>query len=205
MPHFINHGDDEECQTLRQFAGKAFQRRNFLLNNGATALARRQEDEGNKLLELAEKKRHEADHYNRLAAEYAFGANNPRGIRQKIDLHGLHVNEAECYCKQCIFESVEKHRTKLCLIVGRGSHSRGGLCRLLGCVILLCERASLTYHMSKRNPGAVTVNTSGAHIPSSWSGQIETLFSLSNGEKAKLIIFLTRLLISHRKPKHLRV
>ncbi|XP_048450754.1 NEDD4-binding protein 2-like, partial [Rhincodon typus] len=57
-----------------------------------------------------------------------------------LDLHGLHVEEAQYHLEKVLFEKIDEYQRKggksyLTVITGRGSHSQGGIARIKPAVI----------------------------------------------------------------------
>lgn len=121
------------------------------------------------LSEAAKKQVEIADNYNFQAAEYVFVANNADSDSDEIDLHGLYVKEAQWVLKKRIVAGIQRHESKLEVIVGKGLHSKNGVAKLKPAVEELCDEAGFQSHIDPKNAGVLVINLANARIPQSWS------------------------------------
>ena len=103
-----------------------------------------------------------ADEYNRQAADYIFRENNAPGKVEgdKIDLHGLFVEEAERILEQRIRADQARGQTHLHAIVGKGNHSTGHVQKLKPKVEGLCRELGLRFR-TEDNAGRIYINLQG--------------------------------------------
>lgn len=95
---------------------------------------------------------------NETAAKEIFENLNPLGqSMQRIDLHGLYVNEAIKQLEKRI-NLVKRHNLEsLIVIVGQGKHSEDGP-RLKPAVIQFAQNRSFSYELNTPNPGCVCLS-----------------------------------------------
>ncbi|XP_060570620.1 uncharacterized protein LOC132728916 [Ruditapes philippinarum] len=82
---------------------------------------------------------------NMRASEYILAERNHDIVKNTLDLHGLHVDEAMAALNRIIPEKERDHCKKLTIITGRGSHSRGGVARLRPSVIAFLNAHKYSY------------------------------------------------------------
>lgn len=83
-------------------------------------------------------------------------------------MHGLYVKEAQWVLKKRIVAGIQRHESKLEVIVGKGLHSQNGVAKLKPAVEELCDEAGFKSHIDPKNTGVLVINLANARIPQSW-------------------------------------
>ena len=94
------------------------------------------------------------------AAATIFQENNSRRAYHEIDLHDLHVNEAETKLIQFL-RSRRSYRGTISIITGQGNNSRGGVCFIQSRVIRFLETNKYSFHIPSHNRGRIEVTMEG--------------------------------------------
>ncbi|ODV97704.1 hypothetical protein PACTADRAFT_47572 [Pachysolen tannophilus NRRL Y-2460] len=163
-----NHATDKEYHQFRKLADQAAHRRQELSHKSQNAYKAGDKSQAHELSLQAKKQAQIAEDYNAKAAEYVFVENNADSQSDQIDLHGLYVKEAEYILKQRIIAGINRHESKLEVIVGKGLHSVNGVAKLKPAIEKLCADAKLKTYIQKHNSGVLVIELSNANIPNNW-------------------------------------
>lgn len=163
-----NHVSDPEYKRLREQADLAYKKKQQLSSESQKAYKNGDGQRAHELSEAAKKQVDIAENYNFQAAEYVFVANNADSDFDEIDLHGLYVKEAQWVLKKRIVAGIQRHESKLEVIVGKGLHSQNGVAKLKPAVEELCDEAGFKSHIDPKNTGVLVINLANARIPQSW-------------------------------------
>ncbi|EJD07308.1 uncharacterized protein FOMMEDRAFT_164311 [Fomitiporia mediterranea MF3/22] len=155
--------DDAPGQELRRLAvregrlaDREYERAREAYASGDKAFAK-------KLQETGAQHRNNMRNYNRAAAAEIFNHHNPEyhsnpNSRVKIDLHHLHVREAEEFVRTHIENCRRAGLQCTEIISGRGNHSTGGVARIRPAILALLDgQPDLEVDQHDPNPGRITV------------------------------------------------
>lgn len=78
--------------------------------------------------------------------------------------------------KRRIIAAIQRHESKLEVIVGKGLHSKNGIAKLKPAVEELCNESGFKSYIDPKNTGVLVINLQNARIPQSW-GNIDPLVS----------------------------
>ncbi|OJA13213.1 hypothetical protein AZE42_12271 [Rhizopogon vesiculosus] len=95
---------------------------------------------------------------NKEASAKIFQEKNQKHKRNIIDLHRLHVPEAESHFKEAVEAARERRKLSLLVIVGKGIHSNGGIPKIKPTIYALGERLGMIVNVDPRNDGCLVVN-----------------------------------------------
>ncbi|PBK88674.1 hypothetical protein ARMGADRAFT_1015796 [Armillaria gallica] len=104
---------------------------------------------------------HEA--YNRGDGAAAKDLSNQGKDRNpgEIDLHGLYVKEAIAYTDAALAEAKLRGDSEIRLIVGKGSHSEGGIAKVRLAIEELMRKYQLVAELDPSNSGVLVVELNG--------------------------------------------
>jgi len=71
--------------------------------------------------------------------------------------------------KKRIVGGVQRHESKLEVIVGKGLHSKGGVAKLKPAVEEMCEEAGFRSYIDPKNTGVLVIELTNARIPQAWT------------------------------------
>lgn len=64
---------------------------------------------------------------------------------------------------------VQRHESKLEVIVGKGLHSKNGVAKLKPAVEELCDEAGFQSYIDPKNTGVLVINLANAQLPQAWT------------------------------------
>lgn len=79
------------------------------------------------------------------------------------------MKEAQWVLKKRIVAGVQRHESKLEVIVGKGLHSKNGVAKIKPAVEELCEEAGFQSYIDPKNSGVLVINLANAQIPQAWT------------------------------------
>ncbi|OAX33895.1 hypothetical protein K503DRAFT_869258 [Rhizopogon vinicolor AM-OR11-026] len=148
----------EDHESLRLKARHERHKMRKCLRKGEQAKASNQKKLAEKLILNAEMHRKNMVLLNKEASAKIFQEKNQKRKRNIIDLHRLHVPEAESHFKEAVEAARERGKSSLFVIVGKGIHSNGGIPKIKPTICALGERLGMTVNVDPRNDGCLVVN-----------------------------------------------
>lgn len=151
----INEASEIHRQHAREFAAlrdESFQKSQRCYNSGNKALAKTFSNEGKRYQYQMERK-------NKEAAEIIFARNNSHRSTDKIDLHGLFVNEAIEKLKDRISTAKRNGKKQLVVIVGKGNNSPNGP-KIKPAVNEFARANRIPFRSDFPNPGCILLELS---------------------------------------------
>ncbi|KAK0502598.1 hypothetical protein EDD18DRAFT_1141584 [Armillaria luteobubalina] len=94
---------------------------------------------------------------NKEASNWIYLANNRGREPGEIDLHGLYVKEAIAYTDTALAKARLRGDSEIRLIVGKGSHSEGGVAKVKLAVEELMRKSQLVAELDPSNFGVLIV------------------------------------------------
>ncbi|KAK0502562.1 hypothetical protein EDD18DRAFT_696432 [Armillaria luteobubalina] len=94
---------------------------------------------------------------NKEASNWIYLENNRSRQPGEIDLHGLYVKEAKAYTDTAIAKAMLRGDSELRLIVGKGSHSEGGIAKIRLAIEELMRKYQLVAELDPSNSGVLIV------------------------------------------------
>ncbi|PBK87736.1 DUF1771-domain-containing protein [Armillaria gallica] len=95
------------------------------------------------------------------ASKWIYLKNNRDCKPGEIDLHGLFVKEAIAYTDAALEEAKLRGDSEIRLIVGRGSHSEGGVAKIRLAIEELMRKYQLVAELDPSNSGVLVVELNG--------------------------------------------
>lgn len=150
----VNKQTSPVASSEAQERGRCFERSRAAYESGNRAEASMLSEQG---------KAHGAamNHYNAQARDYIFHANSANLPEDTIDLHRLHVAEAEEVLGRQINMAIERGEEQLCVIVGKGIHSAGGVTKIKPAVERVLRERGLSWQYEQGNEGKIVVSLVG--------------------------------------------
>jgi len=95
------------------------------------------------------------------ASASIYQENNRDKSACEVDLHGLYVKEAIAYSEKAIREARQRGDSEIRLIVGKGSHSDGGVSKLKPAIQEYMRKDRIPVEVDLKNPGVLIVRVNG--------------------------------------------
>ncbi|KAK0215952.1 hypothetical protein EDD85DRAFT_782291, partial [Armillaria nabsnona] len=95
------------------------------------------------------------------ASKWIYLENNRDRNPGEIDLHGLYVKEAIAYTDAALAEAKLRGDSEIRLIVGKGSHSEGGIAKVRLAIEELMRKYQLVAELDSSNSGVLVVELNG--------------------------------------------
>ncbi|KAG0638817.1 hypothetical protein HOY80DRAFT_1076648 [Tuber brumale] len=149
--------DEVEYERLRALAREQARLRSSCFARSREAYANGDGAAAHDLSEAGKRHGASMEKYNAQARDYIFRANNVHLPSDTIDLHRLHVGEAEEILEKRIDAARGRKEGYLNVIVGRGNHSVGGVRKIGPAVMELCRKRGLKVEEEVGNWGKLIV------------------------------------------------
>ncbi|CAE6457458.1 unnamed protein product [Rhizoctonia solani] len=178
----IPYIDQQPGQKWREKARVAARNRSKMLDQASVAWKAGQKSTAKTLSERGKHFGAQVERYNERASKEIFLSLNAtyysgtKEALEKIDLHGLFVNEALVYAQNHLDMCRDAGVTQTSIITGRGNNSKDGIAKIKPAVEGLLVREGLGDRFHWENEGCVAVN-----VPRGRSRQTFTSNSDSGG------------------------
>ncbi|KAG1900677.1 uncharacterized protein F5891DRAFT_1109273 [Suillus fuscotomentosus] len=130
--------------------GKCFKERN-------EAKARNDQQRAKELTQRGEAHRANMMLLDKEASAKIFQENN-QNRRNEVELHGLHVSEAEFYFDVSVQEARDREESSLRVIVGKGIHSENNIPKIKPAILAHAKSLGLPIEVDPRNEGCLIVS-----------------------------------------------